>query len=87
MPLRPLASGRDVVLIDMPPKKEVVVYTPMSRLQRDYYLLATEGKLRDRLLAMGLSGGRDCSQVGGWVGRSVGGRVCPEVVDRCALEW
>ena len=29
------------VLIDMPPKKEVVVYTPMSMLQRDYYVLGT----------------------------------------------
>ena len=27
------------VLIDMPPKKEVVIYTPMSKLQRDYYSL------------------------------------------------
>lgn len=51
------------VLIDMPPKKEVVVYTPMSLLQKDYYALAQEGKLRDKLLAMGLSGGRDCSQI------------------------
>lgn len=51
------------VLVNMPPKKEVVIYTPMSLLQRDYYALAYEGKLRDKLLSMGLSGGRDCSQI------------------------
>lgn len=51
------------VLLNMPPKKEVVIYTPMSLLQRDYYALAYEGKLRDKLLSMGLSGGRDCSQI------------------------
>jgi ATP-dependent DNA helicase len=51
------------VLVNMPPKKEVVVYTPMSLLQRDYYSLAYEGKLREKLLEMGLSGGRDCSQI------------------------
>jgi hypothetical protein len=32
-------------------------------LQRDYYALATAGKLRDKLMAMGLSGGRECSQI------------------------
>ena len=51
------------VLIDMPPKKEIVVYTPMSALQRDYYALALGGNLRNKLLEMGLSGGRDCSQI------------------------
>jgi len=51
------------VLIDMPPKKEIVLYTPMSMLQRDYYALATAGTLRDKLLSMGLSGGRECSQI------------------------
>lgn len=51
------------VLADMPPKKEVVVYTPMSSLQRDYYTMAYEGTLREKLLGMGLSGGRDCSQI------------------------
>jgi len=51
------------VLIDMPAKREVVVYTPMSALQRDYYALALDGKLRDKLIGMGLSGGRDCSQI------------------------
>ncbi len=51
------------VLIDMPPKKEIVVYTPMSALQRDYYSLAMAGNLREKLLEMGLSGGRECSQI------------------------
>lgn len=51
------------VLIEMPPKKEIVVYTPMSLLQRDYYKLAVEGKLRDKLVAIGLTGGREFSQI------------------------
>jgi len=44
------------VLIDMPPKTEIVVYTPMSLLQKDYYDLTQKGELRDRLLEMGLAG-------------------------------
>eukprot|EP00617_Octactis_speculum_P012192 CAMPEP_0185778214 /NCGR_PEP_ID=MMETSP1174-20130828/91865_1 /TAXON_ID=35687 /ORGANISM="Dictyocha speculum, Strain CCMP1381" /LENGTH=747 /DNA_ID=CAMNT_0028466847 /DNA_START=43 /DNA_END=2289 /DNA_ORIENTATION=- len=51
------------VLLDMPPKLEIVLYTPMSVLQRDYYDLTLKGELRESLLNMGLSGGRECSQI------------------------
>ena len=52
------------VLIDMPPKTEIVVYTPMSLLQKDYYDLTQKGELRDRLLEKGLAGdAQNISQV------------------------
>jgi len=51
------------VLIDMPPKKEVVVYTPLSVLQRDYYTLCLNGELRAALMKMGISHAKEVSQI------------------------
>ena len=41
--------GRQDVLIDMPPKLEICVYTPMSLLQRDYYELTLKGELSNQV--------------------------------------
>eukprot|EP00616_Rhizochromulina_sp_CCMP1243_P008611 CAMPEP_0118998780 /NCGR_PEP_ID=MMETSP1173-20130426/63245_1 /TAXON_ID=1034831 /ORGANISM="Rhizochromulina marina cf, Strain CCMP1243" /LENGTH=752 /DNA_ID=CAMNT_0006950279 /DNA_START=20 /DNA_END=2278 /DNA_ORIENTATION=- len=51
------------VLIDMPPKKEVVVYTPLSVLQRDYYSLCLKGELREALAKMGIHHSKEMSQI------------------------
>ena len=50
------------VLSDLPPKKEVVVYAGMSRLQAGYSDLIEKGVLRDVLLGQGIEGGRTLSQ-------------------------
>jgi ATP-dependent DNA helicase len=51
------------VLSDMPPKKEVVVYAGMSKLQTGYADLIEQGTLRDILLNQGIEAGRNLSQV------------------------
>jgi ATP-dependent DNA helicase len=50
------------VLLDMPPKKEVVVYSGLSALQRGYSDMIDKGVLRDQLIAQGIEMGRTLSQ-------------------------
>lgn len=50
------------VLSEMPPKKEVVVYSGLSKLQSGYAELIEQGTLRDTLLAQGIEDGRTLSQ-------------------------
>lgn len=50
------------VLSEMPPKREVVVYSGMSKLQLGYAGLIEKGVLRDELLRQGIEGGRNLSQ-------------------------
>lgn len=62
--LRPflLRRVKTDVLSEMPPKKEVVVYSGMSKLQLGYAQMIEQGVLRDQLLAQGIEGGRNLSQ-------------------------
>ncbi|KAG7374405.1 SNF2-related protein [Nitzschia inconspicua] len=50
------------VLSEMPPKKEVVVYSGMSKLQQGYATLIEKGVLRDELIRQGIEDGRTLSQ-------------------------
>jgi ATP-dependent DNA helicase len=50
------------VLSEMPPKKEVVVYSGMSKLQLGYADLIEKGTLRDELLRQGIADGKTLSQ-------------------------
>lgn len=50
------------VLGELPPKKEVVVYSGLSKLQQGYADLIEQGTLRDVLLAQGIEDGRTLSQ-------------------------
>jgi Superfamily II DNA/RNA helicases, SNF2 family len=50
------------VLTDLPPKKEVVVYAGMSKLQSGYADLIDKGVLRDVLISQGIEQGRTLSQ-------------------------
>jgi len=50
------------VLTDMPPKKEVVVYAGMSKLQDGYSKMIEQGVLRDILLKQGIEAARTLSQ-------------------------
>jgi ATP-dependent DNA helicase len=50
------------VLSEMPPKKEVVVYSGVSKLQAGYADLIEKGTLREVLLAQGIEDGRKLSQ-------------------------
>eukprot|EP00339_Tiarina_fusa_P009058 CAMPEP_0117045226 /NCGR_PEP_ID=MMETSP0472-20121206/31288_1 /TAXON_ID=693140 ORGANISM="Tiarina fusus, Strain LIS" /NCGR_SAMPLE_ID=MMETSP0472 /ASSEMBLY_ACC=CAM_ASM_000603 /LENGTH=818 /DNA_ID=CAMNT_0004757147 /DNA_START=281 /DNA_END=2737 /DNA_ORIENTATION=+ len=50
------------VLSEMPPKKEIVVYSGLSKLQLGYSDLIEKGVLRDELLRQGIEGGRNLSQ-------------------------
>jgi len=54
--LRPFLMRRlkKDVLIEMPPKKEFVVYAGMTELQRKYYKLVQENKLKEQLIAAGI---------------------------------
>ena len=62
--LRPflLRRVKSDVLSEMPPKKEVVVYSGMSKLQLGYAQMIEKGVLREQLLAQGIEGGRNLSQ-------------------------
>lgn len=51
------------VLTDMPPKKEIVVYAGMSKLQSGYYKLIEQDKLRDVLRAQGIPSAKSISQI------------------------
>lgn len=50
------------VLTDLPPKKEVVVYAGLSKLQSGYADLIEKGVLRDVLIKQGIEQGRTLSQ-------------------------
>lgn len=50
------------VLSEMPPKKEVIVYSGISKLQEGYADLIEKGTLRDSLLQQGIQAGRTLSQ-------------------------
>ncbi|KAG5186539.1 SNF2 family N-terminal domain-containing protein [Tribonema minus] len=54
---------RDVLQNEMPPKREVLVYAGMTRLQRTYYSLVEAGTLRDTLCELGIEGAADISQI------------------------
>lgn len=62
--LRPflLRRVKTDVLQDLPPKKEVVVYSGMSKLQLGYAQMIEKETLRDELVAQGLESGRHLSQ-------------------------
>lgn len=63
--LRPflLRRVKTDVLSEMPPKKEVVVYSGMSKLQLGYAEMIGKGTLREQLLANGIQAGRNVSQM------------------------
>lgn len=50
------------VLSDMPPKKEVIIYAGLSKLQQGYSDLIDKGVLRDTLIGQGIEQGRTLSQ-------------------------
>jgi len=50
------------VLKDMPPKKEIVVYAGMSKLQTHYGTMIEQGVLRNYLISKGIEMGRTLSQ-------------------------
>eukprot|EP00814_Leptocylindrus_danicus_P006541 CAMPEP_0116016460 /NCGR_PEP_ID=MMETSP0321-20121206/7496_1 /TAXON_ID=163516 /ORGANISM="Leptocylindrus danicus var. danicus, Strain B650" /LENGTH=803 /DNA_ID=CAMNT_0003486527 /DNA_START=53 /DNA_END=2464 /DNA_ORIENTATION=+ len=62
--LRPflLRRMKKDVLKDMPPKKEVVVYAGMSKLQLGYMDQIEAGTLKEMLLAQGIETGKSLSQ-------------------------
>lgn len=62
--LRPFLLRRikSDVLLDIPPKKEVVVYSGISKLQAGYADLIEKGVLRDTLVSQGIEQGRTLSQ-------------------------
>lgn len=63
--LRPFLLRRikSDVLKDMPPKKEVVVYAGMSKLQRGYAKHIDDGTLRDMLMQQGIEGAKMLSEI------------------------
>lgn len=50
------------VLSEMPPKKEIIVYSGMSKLQKGYGQQIDDGTLRDNLIKEGIEMGRTLSQ-------------------------
>jgi len=50
------------VLSELPPKKEVIVYSGISKLQEGYASMIEDGTLRDTLLKQGIEDGRTLSQ-------------------------
>ena len=50
------------VLSEMPPKKEIIVYSGISKLQAGYADLIDKGTLRDTLISQGIENGRTLSQ-------------------------
>jgi ATP-dependent DNA helicase len=50
------------VLKEMPPKKELIVYSGISKLQEGYAKMIDDGTLRDTLLRQGIESGRTLSQ-------------------------
>ena len=51
------------VLADMPPKKEIIVYAGLSKLQEGYGKMIDQGILRDVLLNQGIEQARQLSQI------------------------
>jgi ATP-dependent DNA helicase len=62
--LRPflLRRVKTDVLLDLPPKKEIVVYSGISKLQAGYAELIDKGVLRDTLISQGIEQARTLSQ-------------------------
>ena len=50
------------VLSEMPPKKEVIIYSGVSKLQAGYAALIDQGTLRETLINQGIEDGRTLSQ-------------------------
>ena len=48
---------------EMPPKREILLYAGMTRLQRSFYTLLQDGSLRDTLTEMNIDGAKEISQV------------------------
>jgi ATP-dependent DNA helicase len=51
------------VMSEMPPKKECIVYSGVSKLQAGYATLIDKGTLRETLMKQGIASGRTLSQV------------------------
>ena len=51
------------VLIDLPPKKEIIVYSGMSKLQLGYMEQIEAGTLKETLLEQGIETGKSLSQI------------------------
>jgi ATP-dependent DNA helicase len=62
--LRPflLRRVKSDVLSDLPPKREVIVYSGMSKLQEGYANMIEDNTLRETLLRQGIEDGRSLSQ-------------------------
>jgi len=63
--LRPFLLRRvkaDVLAHLLPPKREIVVYAPMARLQQRYEIELREHRLRETLVKSGVPAGRELSQ-------------------------
>ena len=63
--LRPFLLRRvkkDVLAHLLPPKKEIVIYVPMSAIQRKYDVELREKRLRETLVKSGVPNGRDLSE-------------------------
>lgn len=61
--LRPflLRRMKKDVLLNMPPKKEIVIYCPMTTLQKAFYTRVLDGSIRDTLVSMNIENGKDVS--------------------------
>jgi len=63
--LRPFLLRRvkkDVLAHLLPPKKEIVIYVPMSKIQRKYDIELKEKRLRETLVKSGVPSGRELSE-------------------------
>ena len=49
------------VLLTMPPKREIVIYSGMSALQQEYYACIQSHTLRETLMSMDIEGAKDSS--------------------------
>eukprot|EP01035_Chromulina_nebulosa_P022332 gene22332-28920_t len=47
------------VLIHMPPKKEVVIYCPLTKLQKEYYYHVESNSIRDSLIGLGIENAKN----------------------------
>lgn len=63
--LRPFVLRRmkKDVLLSVPPKCEIILYTGMSALQREYYARVLDDTIRDTLMSMNIDGAAGVSQI------------------------
>ena len=63
--LRPFVLRRlkKDVLLSVPPKCEIILYTGMSALQREYYARVLDDTIRDTLISMNIDGAHGVSQI------------------------